>query len=473
MVHDDRSASMSDAITATSTTIAIPASSLSSLTSLSSLSTATQYPNSNFNSNLNSVEKSSNDGSSTTSGSFPHRPELSWFVWLCFGMYLVGDALVPKILQPLLPILLVVWLLWCITMRFQRWSDELPWLGRFTWCFLGLIVELLVENEAVWIVSATDQRRHQKEPALQDNLALAVRWLVQWAWQPFTLSMGTPSTTDEGSALSHEATPTPTTPSQATTTSPLEQLLLYPLGETAWFMFVVLALAFSVLWDQVPYSGFGMMARYCWTICLSRIFRMVSFLLTVLPSPRPGCYQERFPEEPLQPQPWLEWLAIGFRELRGTGGCNDLLFSGHCSFWLQTCLMYRAFYRVRGVRDRPQQQQQQQQQHRMRPSRWCFSVVRWLPAKLLPYLLWTMLVHTAVRDVLEKQHYSVDMFLAVVVTWLVWTQTAWIYDEHRDRILGDYRHRHRDKKQKLPPMAMAMITVSLVTCAVLLFVAGA
>lgn len=42
---------------------------------------------------------------------------------------------------------------------------------------------------------------------------------------------------------------------------------------------------------QHPFSGFGVMARFSLTICLSRILRVASFMSTVLPSPRPGCYR--------------------------------------------------------------------------------------------------------------------------------------------------------------------------------------
>lgn len=110
--------------------------------------------------------------------------------------------------------------------------------------------------------------------------------------------------------------------------------------EAMHFLAVVLCLAFSVAWDQVspvtagsgmfhectgtskgrcllgaqtrlppihllvppaaangavlaqhPFSGFGVMARYFLTICFSRILRVVCFMSTVLPSPRPGCYR--------------------------------------------------------------------------------------------------------------------------------------------------------------------------------------
>lgn len=45
-------------------------------------------------------------------------------------------------------------------------------------------------------------------------------------------------------------------------------------------------------------------------------------MLTVLPSPRPGCYDRRFPPVP---DSWTEYLKIGFGDMRGNGGCNDLI----------------------------------------------------------------------------------------------------------------------------------------------------
>lgn len=49
---------------------------------------------------------------------------------------------------------------------------------------------------------------------------------------------------------------------------------------------------------QVPYSGFGMMSRVVLTIAASRVLRVASFMCTVLPNPRPGCYARRFPPVP-------------------------------------------------------------------------------------------------------------------------------------------------------------------------------
>jgi DNA mismatch repair protein MutS2 len=65
------------------------------------------------------------------------------------------------------------------------------------------------------------------------------------------------------------------------------------------------------------------MARFCATIAASRLIRVACFMSTVLPSPRPGCYRRRFPPPP---DTLGGILAVGVGQLRGTGGCNDLVF---------------------------------------------------------------------------------------------------------------------------------------------------
>jgi DNA mismatch repair protein MutS2 len=34
-----------------------------------------------------------------------------------------------------------------------------------------------------------------------------------------------------------------------------------------------------------------------------------------------------------------------------------------------------------------------------------------------------------VRDVVDKQHYSVDMLVAVIATWGVWNALQWVYPQ--------------------------------------------
>eukprot|EP00879_Flechtneria_rotunda_P013945 GHRR01014564.1.p1 GENE.GHRR01014564.1~~GHRR01014564.1.p1 ORF type:complete len:201 (+),score=33.85 GHRR01014564.1:1051-1653(+) len=196
------------------------------------------------------------------------------------------------------------------------------------------------------------------------------------------------------------------------------------------FLGSVLCLAFSVAWDQHPYSGFGVMARFCLTICFSRILRTVCFMSTVLPSPRPGCYRHRFPAPP---EDWWGIIVVGIRELRGFGGCNDLIFSGHGAFWTMGPLVFQTYY----------------------------------PNKFSAGLLWTALVQTSIRDVIDKQHYSVDMFLAVVVTWAVWDWLQWVYPRSQplpQRPKGAAGDR-------LNPLVLALIAVALLTAAIAAFVA--
>lgn len=137
------------------------------------------------------------------------------------------------------------------------------------------------------LVSAWDLRKYDNVPGLQDNVAIAVRTLSTW------------------SPVLH----------WLTTASPAATVL--------HFLAALLMLAFSVLWDQVPYSGFGIMARVVLTVACSRVLRMACFMSTVLPNPRSGCYRRRFP-----PPPTGLWntLQMGYTTIRGFGGCNDLIF---------------------------------------------------------------------------------------------------------------------------------------------------
>lgn len=145
-----------------------------------------------------------------------------------------------------------------------------------------------------------------------------------------------------------------------------------------------------------------MMSRFVLTLSISRLIRIVCFMVTILPSPKPGCYMRRFPPVP---EAWIDFIKIGFQEMMGRGGCNDLIFrsrsipatapnvfsSGHCNLWTVTPLLYHDYF----------------------GSKCC-------------WLLWLALLQTSIRTVLEHHHYSVDMFLAVVVTTLVWRELEWV-----------------------------------------------
>lgn len=90
---------------------------------------------------------------------------------------------------------------------------------------------------------------------------------------------------------------------------------------------------------QLPgHAGFGIASRVLLTLACAFALRPLFFLCTVLPSAMPGCYAARFPTPP--PTHWRDFVAVGFASVRGQGGCNDLVFSGHAVLWTVVPLAY-------------------------------------------------------------------------------------------------------------------------------------
>ncbi len=40
----------------------------------------------------------------------------------------------------------------------------------------------------------------------------------------------------------------------------------------------------------------------------------------------------------------ITWPQAGYTTLRGFGGCNDLIFSGHAAFWVMAPLALQTYY---------------------------------------------------------------------------------------------------------------------------------
>lgn len=84
-------------------------------------------------------------------------------------------------------------------------------------------------------------------------------------------------------------------------------------------------------------------------------------------------------------------------------------------------------------------------------------------------LLWIALVQASIRDIIDRQHYSVDMFLAVVVTWAVWNALQWVYPETQPlpprptTAAADKPH----------PLVLGLIALGLTGAAIVIFVAKA
>jgi len=163
-----------------------------------------------------------------------------------------------------------------------------------------------------------------------------------------------------------------------------EVIGLRRLWNTQWVLVVCLGASFFVveLFDPIR-SLYSVGTRAFLTIAVARFTRTVSFMLTVIPSQIEGCYDLRFPNPP--PSDWKEWILVGFLP-RTKGGCNDLIISGHAVIMTTiTCLATSV------ANDR------------------IFSVA-----------LWSMLLLDYSVVVYEGLHYSVDMWLGMILVVLLW-----------------------------------------------------
>ncbi len=83
--------------------------------------------------------------------------------------------------------------------------------------------------------------------------------------------------------------------------------------------------------------------------------------------------------------------------------------------------------------------------------------------------MWAALVQTSIRDVLEKQHYGVDMVLAPVVTWAVWSWLDWVYPPSKPL----QKRPEGAKADPLSPYVIALIVVAVGAGAIIVFVGKA
>ena len=135
----------------------------------------------------------------------------------------------------------------------------------------------------------------------------------------------------------------------------------------------------------------GLGLRALATFATVRMIRTISFLLTVLPSQNPRCYPQHFP---MPPDDWISWFMVGMLP-QTHGGCNDLIISGHaCVTSALACLATSAA----------------NNRH--------FTIA-----------LWTLLIIDFCIEVYEGFHYSVDMWMGGLITFLLWQSFAPLEDE--------------------------------------------
>jgi hypothetical protein len=119
------------------------------------------------------------------------------------------------------------------------------------------------------------------------------------------------------------------------------------------------------------------------TLAIARTIRTVSFLVTVVPSQNKFCYRQHFPYPP--PSDWKEWIWVGLMPSKD-GGCNDLIISGHATV-TSTLACVASSVSIDPV--------------------FCIA-------------LWTMVALDYMVEIYEGFHYSVDMWLGMVLVCLLW-----------------------------------------------------
>lgn len=158
----------------------------------------------------------------------------------------------------------------------------------------------------------------------------------------------------------------------------------------SWLLFsaVVYAVALSIFFSIKGYIEAPLIAilwRTGMIMAISFSTRSIAFLVTILPSASPSCRRyPRFPGDQVFDPPG-GFLDI-FLFKTAIRGCGDLIFSGH-----MTCVIIAALV-----------------------------VTHYSPRKLFSIPSWMIVISEAFMILAQRLHYSVDVFLALVIVPQVW-----------------------------------------------------
>lgn len=94
--------------------------------------------------------------------------------------------------------------------------------------------------------------------------------------------------------------------------SPVVSILRAHLIELHHYLMLFIMLAFSVLFGHVKPPGLGLASRYLVAMGIGRFLRSLTFLSTILPSPRPWCASHRFRGFPNHPHPWAQKYYVPY-----------------------------------------------------------------------------------------------------------------------------------------------------------------
>jgi PAP2 superfamily C-terminal len=216
---------------------------------------------------------------------------------------------------------------------------------------LFLTVVLLLDNFSVWVVAATYEPGIQGTPEpLQDNGQIVQNFLMSHIFQ----------------------------------LSKRHVVKIRAILNVQWALTASLSVTFGVLDLQMVQrrTVWGITLRALLMLAALRVIRVISFMLTVLPSQNPNCYRQRFPPPP---KDWMSWIEVGMRP-QSHGGCNDLIVSGHATVLTTFACM----------------------------------ITSTSGHLLLSIAVWSMLAIDFCLEVYEGFHYSVDMWLGALIGSMMW-----------------------------------------------------
>lgn len=165
-----------------------------------------------------------------------------------------------------------------------------------------------------------------------------------------------------------------------------------------WIVFVsaaIFAISPFIIRYKPQIFTMQMLSRWLLLCSIGQLFRIVSFLSTILPSPATHCRPGSTDYNP----PSTVWDVI-FR-LDVSSGCGDLIFSSHTVFSLTSCLVIQRF-----------------------SPWWVFKVFAWVMSIAFSFIV-----------ISTHKHYSVDVVIAWYTVPLIWIMM--------DRYLRDLNEEER------------------------------
>ena len=155
-------------------------------------------------------------------------------------------------------------------------------------------------------------------------------------------------------------------------------------------------LCFSAGWvdyrkNKWRVSGAMLGTKFLRSILFGHSTRIIAFLITTLPSQFPNCTSRK-----LHMDADTEWNWKEAATHRGSGGCNDLMFSGHFVVIMNACLLFNEVY-----------------------GQYYGGRIQWLGTFTTRFVC--VAAGFAAMDMVRGgHHYSVDVYLAFLVTMLYW-----------------------------------------------------